>query len=453
MRHSARHVSVTELGIPRTGGGSIRSPRTLSAGKNTQLPEIVVWSFLLFIFTFPFEATPVGAHSIAKLVGLGSVALYFAYFNPLNRGLPPVPRALWWLAAYLAIYIVSVVRVPSELLGQFVMRVLTLVQLLVFFWVASDMMKRERMAKIVLLAYCAAASLFAVGILLQVPGFSQEIVPGRVTGAGENLNLVATHMGIAVLAAVGLLVGRMQLGAKLTLLLGFAIVPMLLALISTGSRGGIAAFLAGIFVYLLPYWKKKHTILTIAACVLATVGVVYLVKSTPHFLARWEQSFYEGKFSDRENIFLDALAMISDKPILGWGPVEYAYELGFRGGSAEPNDTHNLLFHLFAEVGVIGTIPFVVGIGIILRNAWIARSGVLGLLPLALMAALLTANLSANNLVWKPQWLVLALATAAVSSANRQWGFRSVRRYVATGPDPVYGIANSGRRPPARPAT
>jgi O-antigen ligase len=326
---------------------------------------------------------------------------------------------MWWFALYVGIYVLSVFRVPPEFLDLFAMRILTLVQLLVFFWVTADLMKNDSLAKLVLLTYSVAAAIFAVGILLRVPGFSQEIVPGRVTGAGENLNAAATHMAIAVVAAVGLLLSRFQLSSKLKVVLGAVTVPSILAMISTGSRGGIVAFVAGLLVYLLPYWKKKHNIIAVAGCAVALIGVILLIKSTPDLMARWEESYYEGKLSDRENIFLDTISMISEQPLFGWGPIEYGFELGSRKGSLEPNDTHNLVLHLLAEVGVVGAIPFLIGVGLALYHAWTARLGVFGLLPFAILVTILTANMSGNNLVWKPQWLMFALiASRAVPSAR-----------------------------------
>src|ERR687892_1078113 len=70
-------------------------------------PKMIHWLFLLFVFTFPFEATALGSHSIAKLVGLLFFALYFLHYNPVfhNRSFPPLPNAMWWFLGYTALYI------------------------------------------------------------------------------------------------------------------------------------------------------------------------------------------------------------------------------------------------------------------------------------------------------------------------------------------------------------
>src|SRR5262245_49942873 len=170
------------------------------------------------------------------------------------------------------------------------------------------------------------------------------------------------HMAIALLIAIGLILNKVYKERRMNFLLVALTLPILLAMISTGSRGGIAAFVVGSAVYLLPYWKKKRALAAIGFAALATIAIVYLIATTPDLLARWQDSYYEGKLSNRETIFAASVEMISEKPIFGWGPIEYGYVLGLRGGMWDPNDTHNLFLHLLVEVGIIGTIPFLIGL-------------------------------------------------------------------------------------------
>jgi O-antigen ligase len=237
----------------------------------------------------------------------------------------------------------------------------------------------------------------------------------------EDLNGLATLMAIALLMVIGL-IGRTVYKGFMTKFLIPSALPIVVAMIGTGSRGGIAAFIGGASVYLLPYWKGKRTLTTVIWVILGLGGVVYMIASNPDFMARWEESYYEGKLSERENIFSTAIEMIAERPMLGWGPIEFGYQLGFREGSWEGYDAHNLFLHLLLEVGLVGTIPFLVGLYICLKSAWMARSGALGLLPLALLVTIVTANLSANYVVWKPQWLILALAVASAASLRSKLG-------------------------------
>jgi O-antigen ligase len=133
------------------------------------------------------------------------------------------------------------------------------------------------------------------------------------------------------------------------------------------------------------------------------------------------QEVYQGNLSGRQKINQAAIEMVYQKPVLGWQPVAFWQELGRRVGLfAGTRDAHNLLLHLLLEVGIVGTAPFLIGLGLCLRCAWKARFGPLGNLPLALFIAVLSANLSHTLLTRKPFWLVLALCLAAYEN-TKQW--------------------------------
>ena len=108
--------------------------------------------------------------------------------------------------------------------------------------------------------------------------------------------------------------------------------------------------------------------------------------------------------------------MFVERPGLGWQPLMSGHELGRRvyhlshsGG----RDAHNLFLHLLLEGGIVGALPFLVGLWLCGQSAWKARSKPLGLLPLALFCAVLASSMAHTDLRRKPFWLVLALASAA----------------------------------------
>ena len=107
--------------------------------------------------------------------------------------------------------------------------------------------------------------------------------------------------------------------------------------------------------------------------------------------------------------------MISEKPLFGWRPVEFWYELGKTGlwVIRRIRDAHNLYLHLLLEVGFVGAIPFVIGLWLCVRAAWRGRNGTFGLLPLALVLAVLAGNMSATDIARKHLWFVLAIAVAS----------------------------------------
>src|SRR3981081_2478194 len=67
-------------------------------------PKIVRWTFLLFVFTIPFETTDLGAipgaASLSRLAGLLFFSTCLVYPKVCFRR--PLP-ALWWFAGYASV--------------------------------------------------------------------------------------------------------------------------------------------------------------------------------------------------------------------------------------------------------------------------------------------------------------------------------------------------------------
>jgi hypothetical protein len=128
-------------------------------------PTTVRWSLAIFVSTLPFEhlgwAFMDGSVSIAKLAGFLFFGFYFLHHvSPFGkRSLPRIPTAMWWFLVFLAIYTVNGGLLGSaEYRGDFVSSLFQLVQLIVMLWLCSDLLKDERTARGVLLAYTIAAA-------------------------------------------------------------------------------------------------------------------------------------------------------------------------------------------------------------------------------------------------------------------------------------------------------
>jgi len=339
-----------------------------------------------------------------------------------KRARGPVPSALWGFLGYFIVLALNVFVVEEEYFEEFVMGCFTVAQLGFLLWICTDLLKDPRLTRSVLLSFSSASVCVALGNLLRVPGFYQEYGGGRITAMGDNPNAVAANMAIAIVALVGVFLhDRQRRSLRKYLLLGSTL-PLLAVLVSTASRGGVMAFLAGSLAYLLPS-KRLGLSLILGSLVLAIA--VYEISEDPEFVERWRVSYYEGNFAGREDIYSRALIMISERPMFGWQPARWAYELGRREGLRTPRDAHDLWLGLLLEVGLIGTIPFAIGVVLCVRAAWKARRGSLGPIPLALLLTVIFMGLSNGTLSWKSQWLVCGLVLAAsanVPESSRRFG-------------------------------
>jgi O-antigen ligase len=113
--------------------------------------------------------------------------------------------------------------------------------------------------------------------------------------------------------------------------------------------------------------------------------------------------------------------MIKEKPLMGWGVYNFSYELEQRAQlyGYERIDAHNLILYILTATGVLGAIPYFIGIGLCVRSAWKARDGAHGIVPFAMVIALLVSDMSVSGINWKHHWYVLAYALASGSHLLR----------------------------------
>jgi O-antigen ligase len=207
--------------------------------------------------------------------------------------------------------------------------------------------------------------------------------------------------------------------------------------VDTGSRGGMAAVAIGFLVYLLPYrqskggrYAKSRTIGVILS-ILSVIAVVYMVGNSPTSRSRWQKTYYEGDVSTRDEIAETGIDMFIEQPLYGWQPFAFNRELGARlHAPSGTRDAHNLFLHLILQVGMVGTILFLVGLWLCGWTAWKARIGTFGLLPLALLVTVLAVNMSSTRIAVKVLWLILALTLATVSTAAKGQGNQPMALFV-----------------------
>ncbi len=216
-----------------------------------------------------------------------------------------------------------------------------------------------------------------------------------------------------------------------------------LAILETGSRGGFAALLGGVLVFALAAntWRHRlrNGVIALTAVTLLAVASLRL----PVMKNRLLDTAKTGNLAGREQLYPALWTMFLEKPLLGWGVTTNTYELALRIGERErpKRAAHNILLELLTAGGLVTALPFLVGMWLSARNAWRARAGQHGVLPLALFCSLFLSNMSGDWVASKLLWLVLAYAF--VSGRWRtplQWpaAVRS-RQWVMTLPSGVGG--------------
>jgi O-antigen ligase len=408
------------VALPRTASAPIPARRVLTPvapGGEAVRPvvnPILRGMFYLFVLSIPFELGERYALPIEVPTLTSALFLLAAFLQP-SAAFRRVPSAVLWFTVYLWMFGLSTLVNQSDYPMSVLELGLQFVLLLLTLWVATNLLRDPFVMRGVLLTLAIACGLRAA---MQIVGLGAtthaEWTGGvRTTFVGQNPNLSAIILSAGLVAAVNL---RPRL-----LFLPLAGV-MGAAIIQTGSRGGLLCTAVGLLVLL---WQG-HTPWAKARGVLLGIGMLGLLAFGAYrsdmLRSRFEQVATDRTLAGRERIYPAAIAMFSEKPVLGWGPVENQYEIAQRIGDRrrERRDAHNLLLELLSATGLLGAIPFLLGLALCVRGAWRGRRTPFRMLPLALLLTVLVGSISGTWIVSKVLWLTLAIALAAGAVAAEQ---------------------------------
>src|SRR5262245_8154319 len=382
----------------------------------------VLVTYYAFIFSMPFLIFELGfvGSSIPKTLG---------YLFMMTTLLKPrlcyrrVDKTVWFFASYLVIDMLIALRtflILPEPDSSFVAIAVTagfqtLVQLLVLFWVSSNLMADEQIARGSLFSLAAGSILLGV---IQALGYTgeAEYTDGRIAAFGTNPNLIAGFLVLGLLILLGLAYGQANMNRKARSCFWFFSAILFIGIMRTGSRGSILALLAGCIVFVLHRASLSQRI-KLWTIVVVGIGLLVIASFTVDTMrTRWERTLFEGDTAGRDDINAQAEDMIAEKPFFGWGPSYHQIELARRVSYPGPvRDFHNLYFHMLTEVGLLGSIPFFLGVFVCLKSAWRARNTSQGILPLAMLISILAESVSATTSSERVTWLTFAYAAASAT--------------------------------------
>ncbi len=390
------------------------------------MPENVLpsirYAFYLFVLAMPFETASTETVSIIGSIPmiLGLILTAAALLQPrVCFNTPPV--AYWCFVGYFVLCLALGATQNLDYRGPVFTKLLTLAQMLLLMWICFNLFRYPEICRNSLLLFVAACAILSV---LQVFGVGTvQVAQGRSSLFGDNANTVGTTLSLGLIALVGLTYGRIKVERRITLF-AWTVFPIIgTAMVMTGSRGALIALVLGIALLVIRdgTWRTKLKIGSIA--VLAIGFLVFAALSDDAMRTRLERSFYQGDTAGRDKIHGHAWVMIFEKPMLGWGPVYNVVELGSRLGRSV-RDPHSLYLSVLTEAGVLGSVLFFSGLGLLVKAAWQARLRIEGALPMAMIGCFLIVSLSGS---WQNRKLFWLTAAYVMASA---WSFREPAREV-----------------------
>lgn len=362
-------------------------------------------------FEYPDRSIPLEIPTLT-----GAVFLLITLLHP-RRCYGRVPAPVLWFGAYLAVFLISLIAGGGDYATEAISEFVVVLQGVLVLLAATNLIQDERVARRALLALVAACSVRAALPFLGLGRTSSAVWTGgeRISALGQNANSAAMILGAGLIALIGLTLMRNRKSVAALVIASLLATLMGLAVLETGSRGGLAALLGGVMVFALAAntWQQRlrNGIVAVAGITLLSLAVL----RAPMMKNRLVDSATTGNLAGREQLYPALWTMFLERPVLGWGPITNTQELALRIGERERprRAAHNIVLELLTASGLVGAIPFMVGVGIAARSAWRARHGKHGVLPLALLGTLFLANMSSDWLASKLLWLVIAYAFAS----------------------------------------
>jgi len=311
----------------------------------------------------------------------------------------------------------------------------TLAQLFLLYVMAANVLDDWSRIARALDALLLSTTVLSLFVLVQNEGSGAGRAVLHVGDYSTNPNALAVQLALSAVASLAFRARHTTLGWwRLA-----AVVPIGLAVLATGSRGGALAAGAGLVT--LAVVRPRVGVRALAALALVALLLPAVVPGTmlARMRARWEAT-EEDRLSGRLDIWRVGLAMIEDRPVQGTGFAgfrdafyEYMIETSVdprfalihsRGNRA----AHNLYVCTFAELGLAGGALLVFALAAHGRSVWQLHRAArqvghshaedVALALLAALATLVTAGFNTDILLPKTPWLLLGAMQGAAIAAG-----------------------------------
>ena len=356
-------MATTALEVPERQ--LIRYSRWALAGTVACLPLYVV----------RFHVGPLPTTLLEVLIGI--TVVLWAAGRIQTRGWRPartpleIPTALFLLAGLIGI------AVSPEHVGAIGIYRAYFIEPAVLFYVALDLLRSQGDFRIVLAAFAAGTTVFAIMNLgaWVIALATTRLVDIDLGNAPKALytspNSVAMFLEPAVTLAAGFALysdNRRDRMAALVCL------PFLLAsLVATLSRAGLLTLAVLGVVAIVTIRRPRLKLSLLGAGVVGAVALLQIPAISKRMAHQFDPSYPYNTFEGRLQIWSDTLHMLRDHPIFGAGLRGYAIVM--RPYVTTPKGlpelyAHNIFLSMWVEIGLLGLAAFVVLLAILLWKGW-----------------------------------------------------------------------------------
>lgn len=293
-------------------------------------------------------------------------------------------------------------------------RIWTYVQLFLVVWLVWEVAREERDQTGLMQAYILGAAIVAVStVVTSVAGGLDTVT--RSSSFGFDPNDQALTLSLAIPMAWSLAIRKESGWLSTSAYLSYLVLAML-AILLTGSRGGVLAMVPALTIILTSYRRLNTRQRLAVLCLIGITGLVAL-STVPEY--SWQRilsirdEFQGGDFSKRTYIWSAGMDAFLEHSVLGLGAGGFSPGIvRFLGG---PAVAHNTFLSVLTEQGIVGFSLFLGLVGCLVwavlrlpsaqRNLW--------------LTSLLVWGIGVSSLTWeyrKTTWLLFALIIGQAGS-------------------------------------
>lgn len=373
----------------------------------------------LFVFAIPWEDSVVlpGVGTASRFAGLLAFAVGVVSVARKDGVAVRRPAAFLLPFAFLCVWTVASVQWAPDR-GDAVAYAFTLVQLFLMSWLVWQLCRDAADRHRLMQAY-------VLGCYVSVASTVQQYMSGnaieglaveRFTAAGFNPNYLASTLALGIPMAWHLVLGSR--GRATTLLNFLAIPAIIVAIVLTGSRGGLITAALAFTVVPLTYAKLGPRVQVTVVAVLAGIGLAAywlapaFEENLPSGIERFAdipEQLQSGDLTGRGEIWRAGLEMFRDHPVRGVGAGGFSESIRPYLGAGKT--AHNAFLNVAAQMGAVGLALFLATFFVVALPFGLSLAGdrIVYLVLLATVLLVLVPSTLENG---KQVWFALALAAS-----------------------------------------
>jgi hypothetical protein len=385
------------------GPGAVRHPAIL----RRLVAALVAASFLdnFVLFDLPV------LRNVASVIGFALLGVYVVVRFPRIR----LYGASLFFVAFLAVTAALELNRTFVLTGRlFDLPALAFymqyVQVVVLYLIVVDIARDPK-------AIPAVAATFFGGVVLMsllshagltAAGMSSS--DDRVGVVGINLNRQAFMYALAVVGAQSWILGVWPRFRLREIILAAGALSCVVAMLMTGSRGGAATLVVGLVTSLALSFRQRRISAYLLLAPVMLIAAVFLAPRAAVLQERVQLMIEEGDAGMRDILFLEGVSMFQDEPYTGWGAT-FPRDLGERMLLEDDRavTTHNVYLEMLVAFGIVGFVPWILGVLRTIVAAWRCRSVLWGTLLLAALITTLVYGWVDSLGTFKHFWVLLAI--------------------------------------------